>query len=100
MLIREAPPAAPRVSAREAELLLRINQSLSAIAWTRYHELVARRQANLLTSAEQDELISLTDSIEIANVDRIAAAVELAQIRHSTLDALLQTLGLKIPTHA
>jgi hypothetical protein len=91
---------APHVSAREAELLLIINQSLSAITWTRYRELIANRQAETLASNEQDELVALTDAIETANVARIAAAAELAHIRHTTIEAILQALGLTAAAHA
>jgi hypothetical protein len=70
---------------------------MSAITWARYHDLIARRQAATLTSEEQQELITLTDVIEMANVARIAAAAELAHLRNTTLDALLRELGL-LPT--
>jgi hypothetical protein len=93
------PTSAPRVSAREAELLLTINESMSAIAWARYHGLIARRQAAILTPEEQHELITLTDTIETANVARIAAAAELAHLRNTTLNALLRELGLLPTSH-
>ncbi len=92
------PMSAPRVSAREAELLLTINESMSAITWEHYHDLIAKRQAATLTPEEQHELITLTDAIEMANVARIAAAAELAHLRNTTLDALLRALGL-LPTN-
>jgi hypothetical protein len=91
--------AVPRVSAQEADLLLTINQSMSAIEWAHYHDLVAKRHATTLTTEDQGELIRLTDAIELANAARIAAAAELAQLRHTTLDALLRELGLVAPSH-
>jgi hypothetical protein len=89
----------PRVSAQEADLLLTINQSMSAIEWAHYHDLIAKRHATTLTMEDQGELIRLTDAIELANAARIAAAAELAQLRHTTLDALLRELGLVAPSH-
>jgi hypothetical protein len=90
----------PRVSTQEADLLLTINQSMSAIEWAHYHDLIAKRHATTLTMEDQGELIRLTDAIELANAARIAAAAELAQLRHTTLDVLLRELGLVAPSHA
>jgi hypothetical protein len=73
---------------------------MSAIEWAHYHDLIAKRHATTLTAEEQGELIRLTDAIELANAARIAAAAELAQLRHTTLDALLRELGLVAPSHA
>ena len=88
-----------RISPSETELLLQINQSLSGITWARYHELVAKRKAETLTKNEQQELIDLTDQIEIANAQRISYLVELAQLRKTPLDALMNELGLKPTDH-
>ena len=90
-----APASMPHLSEVEADLLLKINHSLSSITWSRYHELVAKRQAETLTPEEQQELIALTGRIETANVQRISYLVELARLRNTTLDALMAELGLK-----
>ncbi|MCU0495295.1 MAG: hypothetical protein MUD01_27215 [Chloroflexaceae bacterium] len=90
----------PQLSSAETKLLITINTSLSAIAWERYHELVARRQAEVLSDDEQQELIALTDQIEAANVVRVGAVAELAKLRGTSLDTLMATLGLKPQPYA
>ena len=89
-----------RLAKREADLLQAINQSLSQIEWQRYRVLLGKRQAETLTPEEQTELIGLSDRIEEANVQRIAYAAELADIRQITLPALMGELGLKPTTYA
>ena len=89
-----------RLSAAEARLLMEINQSLAGIAWPRYHALIAKRQAETLTPDEQQELITLSDQIEAANMQRVEALAELARLRNTTLNALIQDLGLKPVAHA
>jgi hypothetical protein len=89
-----------RLTAAEARLLMRINQSLAGIAWPRYHALIAKRQAETLTSDEQQEFITLSDQIEAANVQRIEALSELARLRDTTVNTLIQNLGLKPVAHA
>ena len=84
----------------EAELLQRINQSLSPEAWQRYETLVARRQAETLTPEEQTELIALSDQLEALNVHRLEALSELAQLRGLAVPALMTQLGLAPHTHA
>jgi hypothetical protein len=84
-----------RLSSAESELLLTINHSLDGIAWTRYHALVAKRQAETLTAEEQHELIALSDRIEAANAQRMSQLVELSRLRAIPLTALIQELGLK-----
>jgi hypothetical protein len=89
------PASAPHLSETEADLLLKINHSLSSITWSHYHDLIAKRQAETLTPEEQQELIALTGRIEAANVQRISYLAELARLRNTTLDALMADLGLK-----
>ncbi len=89
-----------RLSLLEVHLLEKINQSLAQIQWERYRELLARRQAETLSSEEQRELISFSDRIEEANVKRIQYVAELAEVQHTTLPALMTKLGLKPVAHA
>lgn len=94
-----SPPPIERLAATEAQLLLHINQSLDGIAWSRYRDLVEKRQAETLTPAEQQELLVLTDQIELANVERMTHLVALARLRQTTLPVLIRKLGLQ-PNHA
>ncbi|MFP4440284.1 MAG: hypothetical protein ACLFVO_23870 [Chloroflexaceae bacterium] len=103
-LIRHAVTApsgdASGLPAREAELLQQINQGLTPATWQRYHDLRARRQAHTLTPAEQQELIAITDERERANVQRVAALIRLAQLRQTSVNALMDDLGLHAATYA
>lgn len=89
------PLDARRLSDVEADLLQKINQSLSQIGWMRYRELLVKRQAETLAPSEQTELIALSDQIEEANVQRMTYIAELAQVRKTTLPALMKELGLQ-----
>lgn len=84
----------------EAELLQRINQSLTPEAWQRYEVLLARRQAEILTPEEQTELIALSDQLEALNAQRLEALTEMAQLRGVPVPALMAQLGLTPRAHA
>lgn len=84
---------------QEAELLRKINRSLSQIQWERYDQLLAKRRIEALTPEELDELISLSDQIEAANVRRIKYLAELARLRNTTVSALIAELGITPRNH-
>jgi hypothetical protein len=92
-------PDAAHLSAAESELLERINIGLSAEEWRQYHALIARRRARQLDQQAQQELIALSDRLEKANAERIEALVKLAQLRHTSLEALMDELGIHPPTY-
>lgn len=85
---------APRVGADEAALLARVSAGPPADLWGRYRELVAARQAGTLTPAAHDELVRLTDAVELHHADRVAALAELAALRRVPLAELADALGL------
>lgn len=84
----------PKLNHRESELLQKINLGLSQENWQRYHDLLEKRRAETLTSSQQEELIALSDQIELANARRIEYLVQLAQLRQTSLDMLMKHLGL------
>ncbi|MDQ3249104.1 MAG: hypothetical protein M3Q45_07825 [Chloroflexota bacterium] len=84
-----------RLSQTEADLLQKINRSLSQIQWMRYRTLIAKRHAETLTPEEQTELIALSDQIEEANSKRMGYVAELAQVRRTTIPVLMRELGLQ-----
>jgi len=84
-----------RFPKKESRLLLKINQSLSQIEWARYRDLIAKRQAETLLPAEQDELIQISNEIEEKNAERIEYVAELARLRRLTLPTMMSELGLK-----
>jgi wyosine [tRNA(Phe)-imidazoG37] synthetase (radical SAM superfamily) len=97
--LRQKQKLVLRLSSRETELLREINRGLSQEEWQRYRELVAKRRSETLTSAEQTALIALTDQIEEANVCRIERLIELAGLRNTSLEALMDQLGIKTPAY-
>lgn len=90
-------PATPQ--AREAELIEAVNEGFAPPAWERYHKLLAKRRAEELSSAEQAELISMSDQIEAANVRRMEHLAELARLRSVPLTELMDQLGIKPPPY-
>ncbi len=90
---------APRLPAREAELLREINRGLSSDKWHRYSALKEKRRAGTLTAEEQTELIGLSDRLEELNVRRMECVVELARLRKKSVDALMDDLGIKSPVY-
>jgi hypothetical protein len=87
----------PAGDAAEAELLRQINTGWDAERWQRYHALVAQRRAGCLTPAEHRELLALTDERERAHAQRLAHLLALATLRQTTLDAVMEELGLQAP---
>lgn len=90
-------PESSVLSDTEAELLQDINAGFDEMEWNAYRELIAKRRAGTLQGDEQQELLRFIERREQANVRRIAALAELAQIRGTTLDALMDELGLHSP---
>src|SRR5438552_3762315 len=86
--------ASPSLPAREAELLLQIGEGPSESVWRRYHELSDRRDAEILTPQEHEELIGLSETIEAADVRRLEQMVELAKLRGVDLRTLRTQLGI------
>jgi hypothetical protein len=91
--------AAPRLSAVEAALLQAINSGLSSESWQRYAVLKAKRRAETLTPQEQAELIALSNQIEEMNVQRMENVIQLARLRQTSVDALMDDLGIKSPLY-
>ena len=102
--LREHLTGAPRVSpsrltADEAALLQEINRGLPADTWRHYGELKEKRRSEKLTTEEQAELIALSDRIEEMNVRRMERVLQLARLRQTSVDALMEDLGIKSPTY-
>jgi hypothetical protein len=88
-----------RLSSEEAELLLKINDTLSSFPWQRHHELAAKRQDEALTVSEQAELMVLSDQTETAAGQRMTLVAALAEVRKISMPALLAELGLQPRSH-
>ena len=99
ILALRAARRAPHVGEEEAALLKRISQTLPEDLKTRLHALMTKRDTVELTEAEYTELASLTDRLELLQADRLAALGALAQHRGTTLDEVMQQLGVQFPDH-
>lgn len=89
----------PNLSEAETRLLLKINQDIPSAARQRMNELIDKRQASLITQAELEELIQLTDQSEELGAERLKCLIELAALRNITLDELMRQLGIKPVPH-
>jgi hypothetical protein len=96
----QAHRKAPGLPKDEAELLLKINQGLPFDLQDRYNELIAKRQAELLTSDEHTELLHLTEEVERQEAQPVRDLAELAHLRQLSLTQLLEELGLQPPEYA
>ena len=95
-----AQRTAPHLGQEETALLLQINTSLAPEAQCRFDALVAKRQGETITPAELTELIEITDEIERRDAQRVAALIQLARLRQTTLPVLMNVLGLRPSAHA
>lgn len=85
----------PKADETEATLLASINLGISEETWERYAILKEKRDTETLTDAEYTELISISDQIELANVERVKKLIQLAQYRNVPLRELMEELGIK-----
>ncbi len=95
-----AQRVASHLSKEETALLLLINAGISPDVQRRFNDLVTKRQTETISSAELTELIQITDVIEQQDTQRLAALIELAQLRHTSVPQLVDTLGIRSPAHA
>lgn len=79
---------------KESELLLAINNGVSADVQWRFEELVAKRRGETLLPAEHLELLQLTNRIENADAKRIKGIARLAEIRGKTFDEIAAEIGI------
>jgi hypothetical protein len=99
VLALRAHRVAPGVPRQEAELLLKINQGLAPELHMRYAELIGKRREERLTPQEYQELLALTAQVEGFEAQRVTALAELAQLRQTSLQALMDALHIAAPAH-
>ena len=88
-----------RLSAGESELLHNINQGIPAAMQRKYDELIEKRDARTLTSEEYEELLQLTDQVELLDAKRVEYLLELARLRKQPLALLMNELETAPPTN-
>lgn len=99
ILLRRAQRHAPRLSATESQLLLKINQGIPADLQQKYDELIRKRRAETITPEEYSELLRLTNQIEKLDAERVSWLIELARYRQLSLPALMKQLGIQPPPY-
>ena len=82
---------------KESDLLERINSGPRQEQWVRFHELTQRRRDEVITDAEQAELLRLIEMVEEFQAARVEALVELSRLRGLSLPQLMESLGIKSP---
>jgi hypothetical protein len=90
---------APYLPQQEVRLLRKINRGVAPAVRQRYMELHDRLLDETLSDEEHDELLGLIEIIEKADADRLKHLIELAQLRNTTLDALMDQLGIRRSIH-
>jgi hypothetical protein len=86
-----------RLSDTESELLIKINQGVPDDVQQRYNELVAKRNKRMLTDEEYNELLQLTDQVELLDAKRLEYLTELAGVQNKPLMILMDELKIKPP---
>lgn len=100
VLVLQAQRKASTLPEAEVELLLKINQGIPSDIQKHYEELMAKRQTETLTHEEHGELLQLTEQIEKLQAQRIEYLAELARLRRTSISALMENLGIQVPTYA
>lgn len=95
--VRKYEPGERITPANEKRILQQINVGLSQVQWERYHDLLQKRDSRNLSAEEYQELLQITNSIEILNARRIEALAELAQLRQKPIRTVMAELGITPP---
>lgn len=78
----------------EAKLLRQINLGFSAEWWSCYQSLIAERQAETINPENLAKLIEMSEALEMANVKRLEALGELAQLRGCSIEVVMESLDI------
>jgi len=97
LLALNAKRAAPSITQTEAELLARINRRLPSNILQRYHALIAKRDAEMLSDAGHRERLQFTERVEAFDVARVETLAQLAAQRRVTLSVLMRQLDVESP---
>lgn len=92
-----ASEKAPSLSREETELLLKINEGLPEDRQLRYNELLSKLSKETITEPEHQELLQLIPQVEAKNVERLKYLVQLAQLWNTSVDEVMDRLGIKPP---
>jgi hypothetical protein len=94
------PKSIPNIPEAEADLLQKITHCIPPKMQTRFNELVKQREANTIDHTSLQELCDLSDQIELLEADRIQHLAQLAQMRSTSIEDLIQQLDLIPVNHS
>lgn len=92
--VRQPPVATAPLS--ESALLKKINLDLgiAPAVWERYDWLRRQLRRGMMTETEHQELLSLIELVENANVERLNCLVALSRLRAVSLEKTMSDLGI------
>ncbi len=96
LVARRKSPSLPE---RETVLLQAINQSSNPVLQNRYSFLSKKQNSGHVTDAEHEELLTLIDTLEMQQAQRLENLIELAHLRGISLEVLMQNLNLNFQYH-
>lgn len=94
LLALKAERRTTHLSSQESAVLTRINRALPANLRERFAALKTKREDGSITDDEYLELTGLSDLAEELHAARMAAMVELAELRGVNLPTLMNQLGV------
>jgi hypothetical protein len=56
--------------------------------------MIAKRQAEILTPNEHQQLIATSDRLKKLSIQRVQALIKLEELRHQALPELMESLGI------
>lgn len=90
----------PSIPQDEAILLEKIKSGVPSQVRRRYEQLLPKLLDESMSPAEHKEYLSLIDQIKLADAERMRNLIALAALRNSTIDIVMDELGLRQPTYA
>jgi hypothetical protein len=79
----------------ETQLLLQINRVIPSELYEQYRSLRDKRDDENLTEQEHQELLRVSDKMELFSVQRLEALAKLADLRQVSLLQLMDNLGIQ-----
>lgn len=94
-LIEEHVSAVEETATTETDLMQQINLGLPEDTWREYFSLLRKQDEQTLDPGEYERVAEIASFLEVANAKRIRALIQLAELRETTLDALMDEFGIK-----
>lgn len=93
----DKPSRGKKLSEEEEQFLVKINDGLPEQVQLRYNELLSKQAEETITEAEHEELMRSAPQAEAKTVERMKHLIELARLWQTTVDEVMERLGIKPP---